>query len=499
MQIPKIDAKRMMKDPVHGYIPMTDAEYRLVQLPLFMRLHRVRQNSMAYLTYPGALASRFEHVVGAMFMGSKIATQVLAEMAPADFEALFPGLDAGQDVGLLIKSARLACLFHDVGHGPFSHASERIMASATPDAEMREAESVLGPEPAIHEYFSYKLIQTDGVGTVLERENPALAEAAASLLVENPASRMARENGAGFGVFRKIVSGQLDADRADYLARDSLMAGVAYGRIDFDRIVNNMAAVPDRQGRYELAVHHRALGAVEEMLEARYKMYRWVYRHHAVGAADMLVEDAIKHMVDNGVLDRDLLHWKSFETGRGSDDYVLDKLMCEWGLEREKYANYRGLWDRRHFPVSLLKHPADYSEFAKQAIELTKRNMADSAIVTQILRFTSSPNIENHMTDALSSLGEPLRNTYTLIKFGGSMPYRPIDPSDTIWLYTDDDGSVQLHELTKQSAYANYISEEWRHHPSMHIAYIVPGLCKDEVTHDMKAAVKDAAVRAIFG
>jgi len=498
VRIPKIETRRVMKDPVHGYIPMTDSEYELVQLPLFMRLHRVRQNSMAYLTYPGALTSRFEHVVGAMFAGSKIATQVLSEMEPADFKALFPGLDADRDAGLLIKSVRLACLFHDAGHGPFSHASEGVMASVTPEAETREAESLLGADPAIHEYFSYRLIQTDGVRSVLERENSLLAEAAASLLVERPAGGLARRNAAGLAAFRKMISGQLDADRADYLARDSLMAGVAYGRIDFDRIINNMAAVPDRQGRYELAVHHRALGAVEDMLDARFKMHKWVYRHHAVSVADMLAEKAVTHMVDSGVLDGDLLHWKSFESGRGTDDYILDKMACEWDRDPGRYSNYRGLWDRRYFPVSLLKHPADYSEFAKRAMELTKRNMSDRAVVSKILEFLSSPNAEKTMTAALSQLEEPLRGTYTMLKIGGSVPYSPVAPSDSIWLYTNDSGNIQLHELAKQSAYADYISREWKNHPSVYLACIVPGLLKNQVTPGMKDALKDAVVNAIF-
>ena len=497
MQIPKIESKRAMNDPVHGYIPMTDAEYGLVQLPLFMRLHRVQQSSMAYLTYPGALTSRFEHAVGAMFTGSKIATQVLGEMETDDFKALFPGLDAGQDVELLIKAARLACLFHDAGHGPFSHASEKIMASAMSKEEWREAESLLGSKPAVHEYFSYKLIHASEVRAVLEQEN-SLLEVAASLLVERPAGRFARENEGGLAAFRKMVSGQLDADRADYLARDSLMAGVAYGRIDFDRIINNMAAVPDLQGRYELAVHHRALGAVEDMLDARFKMHKWVYRHHAVGVADMLVEKAITQMVDSGALDRNLLHWKSFERGRGGDDYILEKIMREWDRDHEKYANYRGLWDRRYFPVSLLKHPADYSAFAERAMELTKREISDNTIVDKISRFLSSPNVERIMTDALLPLQEPLRGAYTMIKFAGSMPYLPIAPPDSIWLYTNDDDGRRLHELGKQSAYAKYISEESRNYHSVYLACIVPGLCKDKVTPGMKAELKDAVIRAVF-
>ena len=203
---------------------------------------------MAYLTYPGAMTSMFEHAVGTTFMGSKIAQQVLCKMAQKDFDALFPNTGELPNVESLIKSVRLACLFHDVGHGPFSHASENIMASAISREEMKEAESLLGEEPSIHEYFSYKLMQVSEVKETVG--DPLLVEAAASLLVERPVDKIDRENPEGFSVLRKVVSSQLDADRMDYLARDSLMSGVPYGRIDAGRIITNMAIAPDGRGKY---------------------------------------------------------------------------------------------------------------------------------------------------------------------------------------------------------------------------------------------------------
>ena len=483
----------MIKDPVHGNIPVTDTEYDLIQLPLFMRLHRVRQNSLAYMTYPGALASRFEHVVGAMFVGSKIATQILGEMPSKDFKSLFPDLDAS-DSSDLVKSVRLACLFHDAGHGPFSHASEKIMASAAPETELEEAKSLLGLEPAIHEYFSYKLIHTDPVRAVLESEEHVL-EAAASLLVDNPTGGFAHKNGSGVASFRKVVSGHLDADRADYLARDSMMAGVAYGRIDFDRIINNMAIVPDQQGTYELAVHHRAMGAVEDMLDARFKMYMWFYRHHAVAASNHLLEEALAQAVDDGTLDRDLFHWRSFADGLGEDDSVLSSMAHEWRKKSPGYEKYAGLWDRRHFPISLLKHPSDYSEFAKRVMESTGRTMADADILKAIEEFTLSGSTPTDLV-ADSQQTDPLHRAHTMIRFAGGAPYRPLNPpQDSIWLRTDNG---QLHELTKQSPYTKHINEAWGDYPSVYLSCVVPGLQRSDVTPDMKEELTGRVIRTIF-
>lgn len=491
MQVSRLRTKRVIKDPVHGNIPVTDTEYELIQLPLFMRLHRVRQNSMAYLTYPGALASRFEHVVGAMSVGSKMAEQVLGEMEKSDFESLFPELDASASSDL-VKSVRLACLFHDAGHGPFSHASERIMASVTPAAELKEAESLLGPEPSIHEYFSYRLFRTEQVKAVLEGEDPLLAGVAADLLVEHPAGGFARRNKFGVASFRKMVSGQLDADRADYLARDSMMAGVAYGRIDFGRILNNMSVAPDKQGAYELAVHYRAMGAVEDMLDARFKMYMWFYRHHAVAASSHLLEEALTCAIGDGAVGKDLFRWRSFAEGYG-DDSVLDGIMAEWRKSGE-YEKYRGLWDRRYFPVSILKQLSDYSEFAKQVMEYTGRSMADGDILRKIKEFTSSGT--KAVIDGDSDPADPLRSAHTMIRFVAGSPYRPLKaPSDSIWLRTDDGG---LHELTTKSPYTKRINEAWDDYPSVYFSCVVPGLTKREVTPEMKNELECRAIRTIF-
>ena len=487
VQIPRLRTGRVIKDPVHGNIPVTDAEYDLIQLPMFMRLHRVSQNSMAYLTYPGAQASRFEHVVGAMFVGSKIADQVLGEMDDSDFKVLFPDLDASACPDLA-KAVRLACLFHDAGHGPFSHASEKIMKDAASGAELAEAESLLGPKPAIHEYFSHKLFHAEQVRAVLESEDPLLAEAAAALLVDRPDGGFARKNGPGAACFRKMVSGQLDADRADYLARDSMMAGVAYGRIDFDRILDNMAVVPDRQGAYELAVHYRAMGAVEDMLDARFKMYKWFYRHHAVAASSHLLEESLAQAVSDGTLCGDLFRWRSFADGLG-DDSVLNAVMEEW-RKSGKYGIYRGLWDRRHFPVSVLKHPSDYSEFAKQAMAATGRSMADGDILKAIKRLAPSYRAGDGQP------ADPLNRAHMMIRFSDGAPYRPLKaPSDSIWLRTDDG---RLHELTTKSPYTKRLNEAWADDPSVYISCVVPGLPRSEITPAMKEELKGRAIRAMF-
>ena len=367
------------------------------------------------------------------------------------------------------------------------------MASLITKEETEEAVSLLGDEPPIHEYFSYKLIQTEDVRAVAD---PDTIDMAASLLVERPPSRTARGNKEGFAVFRQMVSGQLDADRADYLARDALMSGVPYGQIDYDRILMNMAAVSDPQGRYELAVHHRALGAVEHMLDARFYMYQLLYRHHKVAATDDLIDGAIRSLIEGEVLKKDRLHWKAFESGLGVDDYIIDLMTSEWRNGCAEYDIYRGLWDRRYLPVSLLKHASDYLEFAKQAREFTRRDMEDDAILEKIAEFHTSSDAKKTLVDSLAPLGEPLINTHVMIRFGSRTPYWPVRSADSVWLYTS--GSMRLRELSRQSARANKTNERSAYYPSVYFSCVVPGLQRREVTSDMKEKLKLTIVQSVF-
>lgn len=227
-----------VRDPVHGFIPVSPLEAALVDSAPLQRLRRVRQLGLTSYVYPGAEHSRFGHSLGAMHVAGRVAEQLVA------------GGWAGDP-----RLVRLAALLHDVGHPPLSHAGEK------------------GER---HERMSWRLIRSGAIAQIL-------GEAGI-----DPDAVVAVLDGRGDPVAHAVVSGQLDADRMDYLLRDSHMCGVRYGEFDLDRLIESMAVGPEG-----LAVRRGGLHAAEGLLLARYSMFAQVYFHRTRRILDLLLEELL--------------------------------------------------------------------------------------------------------------------------------------------------------------------------------------------------------------
>jgi len=226
---------KTIRDPIHGDIGLGDVELGVVDSPQMQRLRRIRQLSFCSLVYPGANHTRFEHSLGTMYLAGKIAQRL--------------GFDDD-----LTRKIRLAGLLHDVGHLPFSHSLEGLFDIS-------------------HEYNARAVINGE-VGDVLEDGGFRKKEIVDLI------------GGKGYG---KIISSQIDADRMDYLVRDSHYTGVAYGAIDRDRIINVMGIEGDN-----LFFQKKGIVAIEALLIARNQMFEAVYFHHTVRVAEAMLEEAMK-------------------------------------------------------------------------------------------------------------------------------------------------------------------------------------------------------------
>ncbi len=249
----------ILRDPLWNNIRVDPIALRLLDTRPFQRLRYVRQLGLAYLVYPGASHSRFEHALG---------TYHLARRALALFEEreLTRDLGGGRESCHIV---RCAALLHDVGHYPFSHALEEIGALH-------------------HEEVARPLIAEGEISDVLRS---ALGDDA-------PDRIMALIRGRSANPLQGLISGSLDLDKIEYLKRDAFMCGVNYGDIDVDRLVNSLTLVDDpERGARVVGISEKGLSALESLLFAKYQMYRNVYWHHAVRSATAMY----KRLVDGAL------------------------------------------------------------------------------------------------------------------------------------------------------------------------------------------------------
>jgi HD superfamily phosphohydrolase len=231
----------VVRDPLWNNIRLDADTLAVVDTPAVQRLRYVRQLGHAFLVYPGATHTRFEHALGAYH---------LARRALAHLEET-AGRPALEPAGLL--RLKLAALLHDIGHYPFSHALEE---AGLPRHEALAARHLGSGELAL---------RLERLGTPAETLLPLI-------------------QGTSDGPLAGLVSGSLDVDKLDYLSRDAWMCGVPYGVIDVERLLTSLTYVPGPAGPV-LALHDKGLSALESLLFAKYQMYRNVYWHHAVRSA----------------------------------------------------------------------------------------------------------------------------------------------------------------------------------------------------------------------
>ena len=235
----------IIKDEIYGMIEFDELERKIIDSPDFQRLRRIKQMSFTNLVYPGANHTRFEHSLGTAHLSSVIANRL--------------GLDEDKR-----NKVKLYGLLHDIGHTAFSH----------------EGEAILAPLIGDHEKIGEQLMRSGPLSDII-REN---------YRPEEIISLGKKKEG-------QIISSDLGADRMDYLKRDALNTGVAYGVIDIDRIVHTLAFEDD-----ELVIMQGGLEAAESLLVGRFMMFSAVYLHHTVRIATAMLYRALRASLKDGTI-----------------------------------------------------------------------------------------------------------------------------------------------------------------------------------------------------
>jgi len=234
-------------DPIHDFIRVYEHELSIIDNPIFQRLRRIRQLSGAHLTYPAAQHTRFEHSLGVMHIASQ-AGHALNEK----------GIIKLDDIEIL----RLSGLLHDIGHGPFSHLFEEIIQE----------------KKISHEDFGRKIILNSDIGDNLSK-NGFDKKLITKIAFGNSKDQYMNE----------IVSGALSADMMDYLLRDGYFTGAEHAKIDHKRITQSLDV-----HKKKLSLERSALYSFESMMHSRYQMFKAVYFHKTVRAAEVMLLEALR-------------------------------------------------------------------------------------------------------------------------------------------------------------------------------------------------------------
>lgn len=243
----------IIKDPLYGFISINEPYKSIIETEQFQRLRNIKQLGLSYLIYPSSNHSRFEHSIGTFYLAQKIIERISVEKTIQSKKIPYS------------QEFIMAALLHDIGHYPFSHAIESSIGLIN---------------GASHEQQTINIIRQGDIAKIIKKAK----------LDINVICDFIR----GKGKFGKLIAGQIDVDRLDYLKRDSYYTGVAYGVIEVDMVIKSIEVVGEKY-----FVNEKFLPAFESILIARYLMYSMVYMHRRTLVANNMMRAAFEEAMQN--------------------------------------------------------------------------------------------------------------------------------------------------------------------------------------------------------
>ncbi len=289
----KIRANKIIRDAILGHNIFYQHEINLIDSPLMQRLRRIHQTALAYLTYPAATHTRFEHSLGCVVFAQR----------------MIDALNRSQQTVLVnpVQTAevRLAALFHDVGHCLFSHASEIVYDRWDPAGEiraLRRARPELSGEPEAHEILSYYIVKSDrfkklwkeiitqydrAEGEFIRRLRKINFDRVANMIIGAKAAKDYPE------WLSKIINGPFDVDKLDYMGRDGYFSGLVTP-IDTDRLFVSLSVF--HKGEPFMCVDIGGATVLEQILFNKMLLFSSVYDHHKVRGSFRMIASLLEDM-----------------------------------------------------------------------------------------------------------------------------------------------------------------------------------------------------------
>jgi len=356
-----------IKDPVHGYVYVTENEKKIIDSYPMQRLRRLRQLAGSEYVYPGANHTRFEHCVGVMFLAGKVAENPHISQIVKDEEA---------------DMIRSAGLLHDVGHGPFSHVFEQLL--------IKDLDKT-------HEDMTSWIIAKSETSDKISKMG-FKPEEVAKLAVGK-----LRKPGKAF--WDQIISSAVDVDKQDFIVRDTYHTGAEYGFIDVFRLIHALDVLGEN-----LAVELGALSALEAFMIARIESFKSIYFHRVGRAAQIMLANAMEKANE----ELGLTQFKTPEEYMAMDDYTVWTALKKCEKSREIIGNL----ERR----KLLKCAYERTFYEKDAMvsnifgrEAYRRQMqgeiakeAGVELETVIIDVPTVPSVPYHHAVLMESMEIPV-------------------------------------------------------------------------------------------
>ena len=375
----KIYKQRTYLDPIHGPIELnlndsTDSLLaKIIDTKEFQRLRRIRQMGLGWFTFHGAEHTRFGHSVGTLFIAKKMVTHLSNS---------FP------EVNTFKAEILVSALTHDIGHGPFSHTSEKLSSFS-------------------HEDWTKKIIRDNSeINSLLKSYDKDLPRKVISIF-EHKTTPL---------YLSQIISGYIDCDRLDYLHRDSYFVGVPYGLTGSDRIISSLQIDNSKDGVASsllVVVENIGLDAVVHYLQARHSMYQQVYQHKKNLACDFLLKKIIERIKETSPknISQILYAWLNFE-GKSIEQIDLNSY-----LQSDDFLLFVNV-----------QNLANDSMTEKTLRDLAYRIMSRKLFKSLEFRQETTSEKTNEILEKIKSIAKTKNldsNYYVGIEKSSSKPYEP--------------------------------------------------------------------------
>jgi len=275
---------KIIRDPVHGIQRFYGWEVNFLDLPIIQRLRLIKQNAFAFLTYPGALHTRFDHTLGVSILTEKFAN-ILRRKGFIDLN------DNKQ------HNLRIAAIFHDVGHGPYSHLSEEVYSQLDIIKEIIEKPEFVAVKQNVksHELLSYYIVKSEKLKEVFDKTQICFKplEIDVDLISEAIIGNVADLQNK---YCQDIINGSFDADKLDYIQRDCYFTGLSMG-LDVERIFHSVLPKDDGTKK-EIALDISGSHNIEQLLFSKLLLYPSLYHHHKVRASTCMFKSIFEIIKD---------------------------------------------------------------------------------------------------------------------------------------------------------------------------------------------------------